>query len=681
MSSTPRPRPDALTPALPVAAVVVDSGLSHLDREFEYAVPARLDAAAQPGVRVKVRFAGRDLDGFVVARRAEARHAGRLTPLRRVVSEEPVLTPELVATARAVADRYAGVLGDVLRLAVPKRHAAAEKALAMAPPVQASLPPPGGPGPSAAWAAYPAGPAFLRRLAEGEHPAAALLALPGQPPERDWPALVAEAARVALDAGRGVLVVVPDQRDLDRVDRALVHALGPQRHVRLTADQGPQARYTAWLKVLRDHVRCVVGTRAAAFAPVHDLGLVVWWDDGDDLHQEPRAPYPQVGEVLALRAALTGAALLTAGFSRSVRVAERVASDDWVPVTAAPDEIRRAAPKVTVAGEGHDLERDGPAARAHLPSAAWRVAKEALADGPVLVQVPRRGYLPALSCDGCRAPARCVSCHGPMSITSAGHPASCLWCGRGWGASGFECQECGGRALRRAVTGARRTAEELGRAFPGVPVVTSGAGEVKATVGAEPALVIATPGAEPVAEGRYAAALLLDAWALLDRPDLDAPVEALRRWTGAAALVRTRAEGGQVVLAGVPDGPPFLPVEALIRWDPAWLAQRELEDRRALGLPPSVRVARLVGSRPAVLSAVADVRTALGVDVDVLGPLPVRGGPGEAPHGIPLVQTIVRVPLALGARLTEALIAVRATRSARKDLEPLSIAVDSVGEM
>ena len=679
MSSTPRPRPDALTPALPVAAVVVDSGLSHLDREFEYAVPARLDAAAQPGVRVKVRFAGRDLDGFVVARRAEARHAGRLTPLRRVVSEEPVLTPELVATARAVADRYAGVLGDVLRLAVPKRHAAAEKALAMAPPVQASLPPPGGPGPSAAWAAYPAGPAFLRRLAEGEHPAAALLALPGQPPERDWPALVAEAARVALDAGRGVLVVVPDHRDLDRVDRALVHALGPQRHVRLTADQGPQARYTAWLKVLRDHVRCVVGTRAAAFAPVHDLGLVVWWDDGDDLHEEPRAPYPQVGEVLALRAALTGAALLAPGFSRSVRVADRVASGDWAPVTAAPDETRRAAPKVTVAGEGHDLERDGPAARAHLPSAAWRVAKEALADGPVLVQVPRRGYLPALSCDGCRAPARCVSCHGPMSITSAGQPASCLWCGRGWGARGFECQECGGRALRRAVTGARRTAEELGRAFPGVPVVTSGAGEVKPVIGAEPALVIATPGAEPVAEGRYAAALLLDAWALLDRPDLDAPVEALRRWTGAAALVRTRAEGGQVVLAGVPDGPPLLPVEALIRWDPAWLAQRELDERRTLGLPPTVRVARLVGSRPGVLAAVSELRSAL--DVDVLGPLPVRAGPGDDPHGIPLVQVIVRVPLALGDRLTDALIAVRATRSARKDLEPLSIAVDSVGQM
>ena len=78
---------------------------------------------------MRVRFAGRDLDGFVVERRAHAEHPGRLADVRRVVSPEPVLTPEVLALCRAVADRNAGVLGDVLRLAVPKRHAAAERAL------------------------------------------------------------------------------------------------------------------------------------------------------------------------------------------------------------------------------------------------------------------------------------------------------------------------------------------------------------------------------------------------------------------------------------------------------------------------------------------------------------------------------------------------------------------------
>ncbi|NUO34998.1 MAG: primosome assembly protein PriA, partial [Dermatophilaceae bacterium] len=98
----------------PVAAVVVETPLAHLDRVFEYSVPAELDVDAVPGARVRVRFSGRELDGFVVERREAPQHDGRLTPLRRVVSPEPVLTPEVLALSRAVADRYAGTQSDVL---------------------------------------------------------------------------------------------------------------------------------------------------------------------------------------------------------------------------------------------------------------------------------------------------------------------------------------------------------------------------------------------------------------------------------------------------------------------------------------------------------------------------------------------------------------------------------------
>ena len=680
MISTERPRTAVQIPALTVAAVVVDSGLAHLDRDFEYAVPADLSEAAQPGVRVRVRFAGRDVDGFVVARRAEAEHDGRLAPLRRVVSPEPVLTPEMLALCRAVAQRYAGVLGDVLRLAIPPRHAAAERALDAHPAPIASPPEIPAEGP---WTAYPAGPAFLRRIAAGEAPAASWLALPGQAPETDWPRALAVAGATAAAAGRGALLVVPDQRDLVRVEAELSTILGVGRYVRLTAEQGPQARYTAWLKALRGQVRVVVGTRAAAFAPVHELGLVAWWDDGDDLHQEPRAPYPHVREVLARRARQTGAALLSGGFTRTVQAQQRVEAGEWASVASPSATVRNAAPRVLIAGEGIDLERDGPAARAHLPSAAWRAAKNALADGPVLVQVPRRGYLPALSCQVCRAPARCPRCHGPMAIPAPAQAARCRWCAGDFGPQGFICAHCEGTTLRSSTVGARRTAEELGRAFPGVPLVTSGAGDVTATVPARPALVVATPGAEPTAEGGYTAALLLDAWALLERADLDAGLETLRRWCAAAALVRPAGAGGLVVVAGVPAGVTATPVEALVRWDPAWLAEREFAERRELGLPPASAVARLAGSRRAVLAAADEVAAV--VPVERLGPLPVPttrhtgGGEGD-PTDPPPVQLVLRAALSDAPALAAALVAVRAVRSARKDPEPLSIRVDWLGD-
>ena len=112
---------------LPVARVLADTGLAHLDRPFDYVVPAALDEAAQPGVRVRVRFAGRLVDGYLLNRVAESDHVGKLSRLERVISPEPVLTPQIAQLARQVADRYGGVMSDVLRMAVPPRSAAAEK--------------------------------------------------------------------------------------------------------------------------------------------------------------------------------------------------------------------------------------------------------------------------------------------------------------------------------------------------------------------------------------------------------------------------------------------------------------------------------------------------------------------------------------------------------------------------
>ena len=112
----------------PIARVAVDQPLAHLDRFFDYLVPEAMDAEAVPGARVRVRFAGRLLDGFIVERASSTEVAGRLSPLEKVISSEPVLTSAQVTLIRAVADHYAGSFSDVARLALPPRHATTEKA-------------------------------------------------------------------------------------------------------------------------------------------------------------------------------------------------------------------------------------------------------------------------------------------------------------------------------------------------------------------------------------------------------------------------------------------------------------------------------------------------------------------------------------------------------------------------
>lgn len=656
----------------PVAAVLVDSHLAHLDRPFEYAVPPDLDDRARPGVRVRVRFAGRPVDGFVVERRAEAEHPGRLAPLLKVVSDEVVLTPHLARLCREVADHYGGTFADVARLAVPPRHARAERSLPAAgtpadePPVATEH------GQARGWAPYPAGPALIRRLSAGESPRAAWLAAPDAGSADGWPTALATAVGAVHGSGRGVVVVLPDHRDIDRLALALDGVVGPQGYARLTADLGPEQRYRAWLSALRGHVRVVIGSRSAAFAPVRDLGLVAWWDDGDDNLQEPRAPYPHVREVLRRRAALSGAGLLVGGYTRTVQVQHWVERGDLPDVRAAS--LAGLAPRVTVAGEGHLAARDPAAAAARVPSVAWRAVKDGLLHGPVLVQVPRRGYLAGLSCDRCRTPVRCGACAGPLRLAAAGADALCAWCGRP--DPGRPCRECGATARRSGVVGEARTAEEVGRSFPGSRVVVSRAGSVLPAVPARPAVVVATTGAEPVAEAGYAATLLLDGWALLDRGGLDAGVEALRRWTAAAALTRA---GAPVVLVGVPPHGGLPPVEALVRWDPAWLARRELEERVSLGLPPARRTAMVTGDPESVAAAAQALGGgAHGAALEVLGPLPVAPArPGDTTTH----RLVVRETTRPGAErptsvLPRALQDLRAARSLRKMPGELVVQLD-----
>ncbi|MEV4457784.1 primosomal protein N' [Microbispora sp. NPDC049633] len=824
-------------PELPVARVVVDTPLPHLDRPFDYLVPSTMDAEAVPGCRVRVRFAGQLADGYLLERLAESEHTGRLSFLERVISPEPVLTSDIARLARAVADRYGGTMPDILRLAVPPRHARVESE-AKAPARRAAsaageVPAPAGqgvrvtvdaggtrsaeggetagqepvqggseharpthgdtiqadtaradtadpdparahegmvregavregavregavregaagedtPGETAgrraarahgdAWSAYPAGASFLEALAEGRAPRAVWTALPGTDAGGpSWPHAIAAAARATLDGGRGVVVAVPDGKDVALVTAAL----GETPHVAITADLGPAERYRRWLKALRGEVGIVVGNRPAAYAPVARLGLAVVWDDGDDLHAERHAPYPHTREVLGLRAHQAGAGLLVGGYARTAEATALVEAGWAAPLVPDRAAVRARAPRVRPAGDDAELARDQAARAARLPSVAWRALREGLEHGPVLVQVPRRGYLPALACRHCRAPARCSGlpparpaqapdaapggaaarggdargrdgtgpgrgpgvhpagvrevradvhraggggtgpaggrarmlaepvlvespstgpvCSGPLALRGGHAVPYCRWCGRI--AGDWRCPSCGGTGVRAVIVGARRTAEELGRAFPSVAVRTSGRDGVLATVSGAPALVVATPGAEPVPDGGYAAAVLLDGWALLGRPDLRAAEEALRRWTNAAALLRPAGELVVLADAAVPA------VQALLRWDPVTFSERELDERAELGFPPAVRMATLTGPAAAIRETLADA--VLPPGAQILGPVPVEGGPERA---------MVRVPRHLGSALARALKGASGVRSARKAPDVVRVNID-----
>lgn len=564
--------------------------MPHLNRIFDYSVPEDLRPRVELGVRVRVRFAGRLATGFVVSRPERSDFA--LQPIRDVKGPS-VLPPEMAELTRHVARRYVGNWSDVATAAVPPRHARVETALLdehgrlPAPqPVTAVEVPTGG------WS--PPSPRCAVAVPWGWQ----------------WTSLLADAAAVTLARGQRVLVIVPDDRDADRALAALAQ-LTPAV-ARLTAGSGPQARYRAYLRAISGQVDIVVGTRAAVFAPIPDLGLIWLWQDVDTALIDPQAPYWHAREVAGLRAHHENVPVVFAGLTRTPEV-QRLVEIRWAR-EASPDRHhwRAAAPLVRVPG-AEDQSRDASALFARVPHMAFQLAREGLAHGPVLVQVARRGYVPLVACRRCRSLAVCGVCQAPLSLPPRGQ-ARCERCAAD---QAFVCPQCKGTELRALRVGSGRTAQEFSQAFPGVELLRSDAEVgVLDTVGDEPALVVCTPGAEPSCPAGFTAAILLDGDVMVGAPRLRAPEEALARWTEALTRLRPGASAVLVASATQPA------VQALVRADPVGFAIRELGYRQEAGLPPVQRMIALTGKESAEVAG--QVCEAV-PDVVALGPLEHSG--------------------------------------------------------
>lgn len=467
-----------------------------------------------------------------------------------------------------------------------------------------------------------------------------------------WAVTLAELGLATLGSGRSAILCVPDFRDQDQLQAALDALSGPvtssEAVTRVDARQPNPDRYRAFLGCLDDRPRIIIGNRSAVYAPAFRLGLVALWDDGDPLYSEPLSPYVHARDAALVRQEQADCALVLLSHSRSVET-ERLVEIGWFgAVHPAQNRHPRVIPT------DFQGEPDAQARAARIPSAAWQAAREALQHGPVLVQVASPGYAPMLACQACKKAARCTHCQGPLALASRTAVPACRWCGAL--AAGWACVHCEGTGLRVTSLGTGRTAEELGRAFPGARVIVADGDHTVQQLGPEPALVIATRGAEPIPAGGYRAILLLDGERMLARESLRVGEDCLRWWSNAAALA---APGASVLLAGVGGAL----ASALNAWQPEVFAASELRDRRQLRFPPAVRVASVTGTADDVAAALADLTGQAEVGalpgLDVLGPVSAENEQNQ-------VRAVVRFGYATGAGVAHSLKASVVRNAARR---------------
>lgn len=702
-----RRAPAEKTPAAehPIARVVIDVQATHLGRTFDYLVDEKQSDAARPGVRVRVRFGRRLLDGFIWQRADSSdTPSSSLRFLERVVSPRVVLSERMRDDVALIADAFGGTRANILRVAVPPRSAKVDgewrpggKAVsARADELAVTLDEPTVKAFSRIESSYASAALLKQALEARSYGHVVWDSLPGP---RLWAKDLAWAVATMIMHGRSAVVVLPDMRHVSDMARSLAayglrpFAPSPTGNgvwggdvATLGASMAPELRYRSYMAVADGTVRCVIGLRAAMYAPVEGPALFAIVDDVAYQNADGLMPYAQARDVLRLRAQAHGGVFLAAGHARSP-ISQWEATHDprVVDVHALPAAAKDLTPWGRWLNHEELARLADPAIGARVPHTAVAAMHRALGKGPVLLSVPHRGEGTVLACTHCHARARCPRCTGPLRQMPAAAP-QCAWCGAA--AVDWHCSSCSCPRMCGVRVGAEGTMRELQGLVRGVPIMISTPNQPRGIiedVADKSQLVIATPGAEPrvVSASRpagtagYQAVVILDAWTSLYAPGLDARVDALTAWMRAASLCVPRTRGGQVLLVGESD--PAL-AQSLVMWDPRILASKEVEERTATVFPPSVSAAAVWGERAAVttlLDRIGALDGDLGIvrvgDAEwpaVLGPVPIapeRRMGRQLEETSDRVRALVRVPNdrvnELAARLRAAVARHVASRS------------------
>lgn len=566
------------------AAVLADVAFLHTDHPYDYIIPERFQADVQVGMRVSIKFGGRKTIGFVVGIKDQTEHkaAGEIL---EVLDVFPVLKADVADFCRELGRRYLTAQSQVFGFALPTAtRRVNQKLLSEIPQVLMEL--------------------DNDSVSDIEASSTSFL-LPTSLNLLEWSG--GKVLDLLKQQKRGI-VLLPNYAMMREFEAELrVRDTNIQISV-LAADMTPSQRYEQFMKVWRGEVHIVIGTRSAVFAPLTPLHFIFMLHENDDSFVEQQSGNWHCRDAAIIRCTQLGIPFYSAGYCRSVEMEALIQQGKASShLESGPRGMKTLQVPKDAAASTHKLR---------LPSVGFNVIRQGLGSGPVLLQVPNRGYQLNIQCARCREKAACDECGGALE-RSANEMIHCTRCGRNFGQ--FRCQWCSSTQVRSITLGAVRTAEEIAKAFPNTPIFTSGKSNVLHEVDNSPSLVIATPGAEPkVRNGAYQAIVILDPEITLNRIDLRTHEETFRRWYN----IKSLGDKDGVQLICTEETYPI--IRHLMSDDPAGFADLQLKERQAAQLPPATECYLLEGDYGNVIEALETLRAVEGVSV--LGPAQHKRG-------------------------------------------------------
>jgi primosomal protein N' (replication factor Y) (superfamily II helicase) len=595
-----KPKSKLVADLFPVAAVLVDTPVSHLEGVYDYLVPLHLEDSALYGTKVVVPFGNTQVDGLIVGRKNESQQMKNLRMIVDVSSPSGLISSQVIEHLELVRNRFGGSFWSLLKSALPARVAKEDKMISdiRSPSASETYESP-----------------KLRDLI-GRSDYGMLIGKQRLKWAINLPIGIASSNFVneiiKLRARTGqVLVIVPDEKDLLALKNDLKNFFRTS-FLELGTHLGKSDRYRNFLIARFSRPSLIVSTRSGVFTDLEENSTVVVLSDLDQSHYEQHSPGWNTRDVSLLRSKNTSLLFISASHSMEI---SRLIEIGWLE----KKNYRNKNGIQIVTGEN---------GRSFVSS-----VKKGIAQGNVLVTVAEKGYANLFLCAKCRNTANC-KCGGKLQIQGANSVPTCYLCDtqqRDW-----KCQYCGESKPYVISKGIDRNAEEIGRAIPKASILISSGSKQIADLPNGKHVVLATAGSEP--NGRYSSLVLLDGERMFSRPSLRAEEFAKFQWFSSLCKVLPNSE----VFVTLQNHHPV--VQSMLKADSNSGASLELINREKAKLPPFYRVAVIIGSNLEISKFAENLRSSK--DYEITGP--VKFDQNQS-------KLIIRVKLEEGGNLVDLL--------------------------
>jgi primosomal protein N' (replication factor Y) (superfamily II helicase) len=271
------------------------------------------------------------------------------------------------------------------------------------------------------------------------------------------------AAEKALGQGRSVLMLVPEIALTPRL-AALLHGRFGERVAILHSALSSGERRDEWWRIHRGEAPVVVGARAAALAPVSNLGLVVVDEEHEGSYKQEESPRYSARDVAIVRARNDGAVVVLGSATPSLESYTHAIEGRYHLLTL-PDRIgERPLANVELVDMRGVVRAEGPETVLSAPLREGLGRRLSEGEQSMLL-LNRRGYAGQLLCRQCGLNLQCTECSVAMTLHRQATLAVCHYCGLGR-KTPERCETCGAEYLRQVGYGTERIEELVKELFP-----------------------------------------------------------------------------------------------------------------------------------------------------------------------------------------------------------------------